>query len=49
MYVVNLIYNVALVEDNVKGHLLEATVSESQWRCFKGGYVVEDSASSRGG
>lgn len=30
MYVVNLIHNVALVEDKIRGRLLEATVSDSK-------------------
>lgn len=48
MYIVNLIYNVEYIEDNLKGHLLEVTVSDSQWSCFKGDYKVENPAYSRG-
>lgn len=49
MCVANLIHNVALVEDDMKGHHSEAPVSDRQWRCLKGGHVAEDSAPSRGG
>lgn len=31
----SLIHNVEYV-DNLKGHLLEFTASDSQWSCFKG-------------
>ena len=41
IYIVNLIHNVAYVEYNIKGHLLGVTVSDSQWRCFKGDYVED--------
>lgn len=49
MYIVNLIHGVAYVEYNIKGHLLKVAVSDSQWSCFKGDYIVEDAAYSRGG
>lgn len=45
---VNLIHYVAYVEYNIKGHLLEDAVSDSQWGCFKGDCVAEDPAYSRG-